>query len=63
MAAGGMRPEVIAVRVGHKDGGRLILERYRHLFPDELGIHLKRYDGFMRDRRGTEESEYPQAVT
>jgi integrase len=51
MAAGGMRPEVIAVRVGHKDGGKLILERYRHLFPDELGIHLGRYDEFVRGRR------------
>jgi integrase len=51
MAAGGMRPEVIAVRVGHKDGGRLILERYRHLFPDELAVHLGRYDAFVRERR------------
>lgn len=51
MAASGMRPEVIAVRVGHKDGGKLILERYRHLFPDELGVYLGRYDEFMRDRR------------
>jgi hypothetical protein len=26
---------VIASMVGHKDGGALILRRYRHLFPDE----------------------------
>jgi hypothetical protein len=49
-----MRPEVIAVRVGHKDGGRLILDRYRHLFPDELTVHLDRYDEFVRDRRDTQ---------
>jgi integrase len=51
MAAGGMRPELIAARVGHKDGGRLILARYRHLFPDELATHLAGYDGFIRERR------------
>ena len=51
MAASGMRPEMIAVRVGHSDGGKLILQRYRHLFPDELGVHLGRYDEFMRERR------------
>lgn len=47
MAAGGMRPEVIARRVGHADGGRLILERYRHLFPDEMATQL---EGFSRWR-------------
>jgi integrase len=51
MAAGGMRPEVIAVRVGHKDGGKLILDRYRHLFPDELTVHLSRYEQFVSERR------------
>ena len=51
MAASGMRPETIAARVGHKDGGKLILERYRHLFPDELTQHLARYDQFIRERR------------
>ena len=51
MAASGMRPETIAVRVGHSDGGKLILERYRHLFPDELTAHLDRYETFMRQRR------------
>jgi integrase len=51
MAASGMRPETIAARVGHKDGGKLILTRYRHLFPDELAVHLGRYDTFLRDRR------------
>lgn len=51
MAASGMRPETIAARVGHKDGGRLILERYRHLFADEIAVHLGRYDAFVRDRR------------
>lgn len=55
MAAGGMRPETIAERVGHKDGGKLILGRYRHLFPDELGIHLGRYQEFLRDRREQQE--------
>jgi integrase len=43
MARGGMTPEAIAERVGHADGGRLILERYRHLFPDEMPTQLQRY--------------------
>lgn len=36
MARAGMKPELIADRVGHKDGGALIYRRYRHLFPGEL---------------------------
>lgn len=35
MAVAGMQPEMIAHRVGHKDGGALIFQRYRHLFPTE----------------------------
>jgi integrase len=50
MAAGGMTPEVIAERVGHSDGGRLILERYRHLFPDELPAQLERYEAARKER-------------
>jgi integrase len=36
MARAGMKPELIAERVGHNDGGALIYRRYRHLFPSEL---------------------------
>lgn len=36
MARAGLKPELIAERVGHKDGGSLIYRRYRHLFPDEM---------------------------
>lgn len=36
MAQAGMRPEMIALRVGHSDGGALILRRYRHLFASEV---------------------------
>lgn len=36
MARAGMKPELIAERVGHTDGGALIYRRYRHLFPSEL---------------------------
>jgi integrase len=36
MARAGMKAEVIAERVGHKDGGALIYRRYRHLFPSEV---------------------------
>lgn len=36
MARGGMKPELIAERVGHNDDGALIYRRYRHLFPNEV---------------------------
>jgi integrase len=36
MARAGMKAELIAERVGHKDGGALIYRRYRHLFPSEV---------------------------
>jgi integrase len=35
MAAAGVHVSVIASIVGHKDGGGLVLHRYRHLFPME----------------------------
>jgi integrase len=53
MAAGGMRPEVIAKRVGHLDGGKLILQRYRHLFPDEMGRQLAGYSAWRSARLAT----------
>lgn len=36
MATAGMKPELIAERVGHSDGGALIMRRYRHLYPREV---------------------------
>lgn len=51
MAEAGMQPEHIAERVGHKDGGVLILRCYRHLFPRELTVQLARYDEHVRARR------------
>jgi integrase len=35
MALAGVHVSVIAAMVGHKDGGALLLRRYRHLFPHE----------------------------
>jgi hypothetical protein len=35
MASAGVHVSVIASMVGHKDGGELLLRRYRHLFPHE----------------------------
>jgi hypothetical protein len=35
MAAAGVHISVIAAMVGHRDGGALLLRRYRHLFPHE----------------------------
>lgn len=36
MCRAGYRPEWVAERVGHNDGGALILRRYRHLYPSEM---------------------------
>jgi len=36
MAHAGMKPELIAERVGHSDGGALIYRPDRHLFPREI---------------------------
>src|SRR5438105_15760619 len=36
MARAGMKPELIAERVGHRDGGGLIYRCYRHLVPSEI---------------------------
>ena len=35
MCRAGYRPEWVAERVGHSDGGALVLKRYRHLYPSE----------------------------
>jgi integrase len=40
MRRAGLAPELIAQRVGHNDGGALILKRYRHVGKDELRIAL-----------------------
>jgi hypothetical protein len=35
MCVAGYRLEWVAERVGHSDGGALVLKRYRHLYPSE----------------------------
>lgn len=47
MARAGMKPELIADRVGHTDGGALIYRRYRHLFPSELRAAVGLMDAFV----------------
>jgi hypothetical protein len=47
MARAGMKPELIAERVGHSDGGGLILRRYRHLFPSEVTTAVGLVDAYV----------------
>lgn len=47
MARSGMKPELIAERVGHSDGGALVLSRYRHLFPSEVRAAVEQLDRFV----------------
>lgn len=57
MAMAGMKPEQIAVRVGHTDGGKLIMERYRHLFADEVRNAVLLLDAYESvDVEGTQEA-------
>lgn len=55
MARAGMKPEIIAERVGHNDGGALIHKRYRHLYPAEMQAAVSALDAFLaQDERGRE---------
>lgn len=53
MARAGMKPELIAERVGHRDGGGLIYRRYRHLFPSEVRAAVGLLDAFVDAATGT----------
>lgn len=46
-ARAGMAPEVIALRVGHKDGGALIYRRYRHLYAGEIRVAVAALDDHL----------------
>jgi integrase len=52
MARAGMKPELIADRVGHRDGGGLIYRRYRHLFPSEARAAVGLLDALVLDENG-----------
>lgn len=54
MAQAGMPVEMIALRVGHSDGGALIFKRYRHLFPSEVTRAVALMDAFVTAPRGRE---------
>jgi len=54
MARAGMKPELIAERVGHRDGGGLIYRRYRHLFPSEVRTALGLLDALALEKNGRE---------
>lgn len=47
MARSGMPVETIALRVGHSDGGALILRRYRHLYENEARDAVKLLDAYV----------------
>jgi integrase len=57
MARAGMKPELIAERVGHKDGGGLIYRRYRHLFPSEIRAAVGLLDALVSDANATGAAE------
>ena len=52
MAQAGMKPELIAERVGHKDGGAVIYRRYRHLFPSEMRAAVGLLDALVVEGPG-----------
>jgi integrase len=54
--AAGMPVEMVADRVGHSDGGALILRRYRHLLEREWGPALGRLDAYFEPNKAREEA-------
>ena len=50
MCRAGYRPEWVAERVGHADGGALILKRYRHLYPSESYAAAPSLDALVAER-------------
>jgi integrase len=56
MARAGMKPELIAERVGHNDGGALIYRRYRHLFPTEVREAVSMLDRMVAETVGNTET-------
>ncbi len=47
MCRAGYRPEWVAERVGHSDGGALIHRNYRHLYPNEMMSVAPHLDALM----------------
>jgi integrase len=47
MCRAGYRPEWVAERVGHNDGGGLILRNYRHLYPTEMSAVAPNLDALL----------------
>jgi integrase len=52
MCSSGYRPEWVAERVGHSDGGALILKRYRHLYPSESYAAAPSLDALVAIKTG-----------
>jgi integrase len=52
MCRAGYRPEWVAERVGHADGGALILKRYRHLYPSESYAAAPSLDALIAAKTG-----------
>lgn len=50
MCRAGYRPEWVAERVGHSDGGALVLKRYRHLYPSESYAAAPSLDALVAER-------------
>jgi integrase len=56
MARAGMKAELIAERVGHNDGGALVYQRYRHLFPTEVREAVSMLDRMVAGSSGNAEA-------
>lgn len=57
MRAAGMALEDVAARVGHSDGGALILRRYRHLYPGESRTAGSSLDALFTTKHDGEEAQ------
>lgn len=56
MAVAGLDPAVASERMGHTDGGALLLRTYRHLYEGEKSVQAARLEAHVRatmDKEGT----------
>jgi integrase len=57
MGAAGVDVATIAAQMGHKDGGALLLRRYRHIFPAESRGAASKLDALVQSSETAEEEQ------
>jgi integrase len=61
MGSAGVDVATIAAQMGHKDGGALLLRRYRHIFPSEAASGAEKLDALVRSSEEERKEEVSDA--